>query len=129
MEYSSLTKVHRISMNRLFWECYHHICEILCTNNIEELINYVSRLLSKFTTTKHHMDTEQSMVRISPELPPSSIQLQAIFAPLVQHFTMKQLQKITQYHGGENGSIGRDHFCVGVLTLQYCSKAGTSFQP
>ena len=113
MEYSSLTKAHRIIMNRLFRECSHHIYEILCTDNNEALLNDMSRLLSEFTTMNHHMDKEQSMVRISPELPPSYIQLQSIFAPLVQHFTMKQLQKITKYHVGDNGSIGRDNFLCG----------------
>ena len=51
------------------------------------------------------------MVQISSELPPSYIQQWALFVPLAQHFMMKQVKKLTQYHVVENETIGRKRFC------------------
>ena len=53
------------------------------------------------------------MVQIYSELSTSSIQRLEIFAPLAQHFMMKSLQNLNQYHAIENESIKRDQFCRG----------------
>ena len=89
-------------MTRLVWECYRRICDFLCLRNAEALINYVSGLLSDFPMPKQQTDMVQSAVQIYSEVPSSSIQRQALFAPLAQHFTMKQLHNITQDHVSEN---------------------------
>ena len=51
-----------------------------------------------------------SMDQISSEIPPSSKQCRAPFAPLVQDFTMKHMYKLTQYHVVNNEKIGKDQF-------------------
>ena len=113
MEYSSFTKAHQRSMIRLVQECSCCICEVVCLNNAESILNDIAGLLSEFPALKQHTDMVQSMVQIYPELLLSSIQWRALFTPLAQHFVMKKLQKFTQYNFGDDESIGRECFCCG----------------
>ena len=89
MEYSFFTKAHRRSMTRVVQECYRFICEIVCPVNSEVLLNDVTGSLLEFTMLKQQTYMFQSMVQISLELPLSTIIIQALFAPIAQHFNMK----------------------------------------
>ena len=97
MEYSSFTKSHRRSMTQLVRECSHRSCKILLLVNAESLLNSFSGSLLELPTLKQQMNMFQSMVKISSEIPPFSMQRQALFAMLSQHFTINQLHKITKY--------------------------------
>ena len=94
-------------MNRLVWECSRPICEIMCPDNSQSLINDISGLLSYLPMLKQRNDIVQSVVQINYKTPPSSIQRRTLSAPLAQKITMKQLQKLTQDHSSENEIIGR----------------------
>ena len=75
---------------------------------------------------KQKTDMVQSMVQNISELSPSSIKWQALFSPLAQHFTMKQLHNLTQDNSGKNESIVSDRFCLGESKFSRLSKGKNS---
>ena len=64
MEYLSFTNTHQRSMTQLVQECSHHICEIVCLDNSDALLNDVAEFLSEFTILKQQTDMAHSMVQI-----------------------------------------------------------------
>ena len=60
-------------MTQLVQECSHHICEMVCLDNSEALLNDVAVSLLELPTIKLQADTVHSMGKISSELPPYSI--------------------------------------------------------
>ena len=102
MEYSSFTEAHRRIITQLVWEYSCRICGIVCPVNSESLLNNVNGSLSEFPILKQQMDIVQSMVQVSSEIPPYSIQWWALFGLIARYFKIKKLQNLTQDHVIDN---------------------------
>jgi hypothetical protein len=110
LEYSSFTKAQRLNMVRVVCDCSRRICEIVCPGNAQALLDDVAVSLSESPSGKQTHALVESMLLITSELHSNSVQRRALFAPLAQHFTMKQLRSLMQKYVDADETVGRERF-------------------